>query len=604
MKNLKLKAKLITGFIIVVVITLVVGGIGIYCATTFQSESATLSHRATAVARAGTISRYVNAQRGTYMDATMCYQLGDAYMADFTAAIDECGTYVVNIRNALAELEPLMTKDDTKKAFSVTAESYEVLVEGINKYFEMLSQKAVPVDVSEETFVLDSLLRTVVYASSDLSALIETYTDEQAVTSESTSTTIMTVIIIVCVVGAAISIFLALYISGLIVKPVNFMKRIIEQAGNTGNLNYPPEDLEGCKKIASGKDEVADIMEAFYKMMVKFIYYGERLELLADTKDLTLKIETLGNRDTMGNAMTKLVDILGGVFSEIATAGDQVSSGSGQIASAAQSLAAGSTEQAAAVEDLTEQVSAINKNINEAAENARNSAKISEDLKSNAEQGAAQMKTMVEAVNEINAASQSIKNVIKVIDDIAFQTNILALNAAVEAARAGVHGKGFAVVAEEVRNLAGKSGEAAKETGDLIANAITKAEQGASFAESTSKSLGVMIEGIAQSSQLAKEIATTSEHQAGGIRRINDGLEQVAHVVQQNSATAEQSAAASEELNAQAATMKDLLAQFVLDSNIAPGVRYSDERKPSASKASRYPSESGFTLSTGDMGKY
>jgi methyl-accepting chemotaxis protein len=598
-KNLKLKAKLMTGFIIVVVITLVVGGVGIFCAATFQSESATLSHRAEAVARAGTVSRYINAQRGTYMDATMCYQLGDAYEADFTAAIEECGTYVVNIRNAFAELTNLMTKEDTKKALDTTVASYDALVVAIDKYFELLNQKEIPVDVSEETFVLDSLLRTCVYASSDLSALIESYTDEQAVTSEATSTTIMTIIIAICVIGAAIGIILALYISGLIVKPISFMKRIIEQAGDTGNLNYPPEDHEGCKKIAHGKDEIADIMDSFYHMMVRIIYYGEKLDTLAETKDLTLSIDTLGDHDTMGNAITKLINILGGVFSEIATAGDQVSSGSGQIASAAQSLAAGSTEQSAAVEALTEQVSEINKNINDAAENARNSARISEDLKGNAEQGAAQMETMVEAVNEINAASQSIKNVIKVIDDIAFQTNILALNAAVEAARAGVHGKGFAVVAEEVRNLAGKSGEAAKETGDLIANAITKAEQGASIAESTSKSLSVMIEGIAQSSQLAREIATTSEHQAGGIRRINDGLEQVAQVVQQNSATAEQSAAASEELNAQAATMKDLLAQFVLDGSDAPHAKRGNE-----SFGARSPVNSGFALSTGDTGKY
>ncbi|MCL2082336.1 MAG: methyl-accepting chemotaxis protein [Oscillospiraceae bacterium] len=232
------------------------------------------------------------------------------------------------------------------------------------------------------------------------------------------------------------------------------------------------------------------------------------------------------------------------------------------IADDSSALSQSSAQQSTAIEELSDSIAKIADKTNANAEMAEQVAHLAESIKDGAEKGSRQMQEMMLAVDGINEASQSVGKVIKTIDDIAFQTNILALNAAVEAARAGQHGKGFAVVAEEVRSLASKSADAAKDTGSLISNSKEKAELGTRIAQETSASLSEIVEGINESTHLITEIAMSSEMQSAGIMQINTGIDHVAQIIQQNSSIVKESVATAEEMKIQAGILDDLLSQF------------------------------------------
>ncbi|WP_373600684.1 methyl-accepting chemotaxis protein [Paraclostridium bifermentans] len=263
-------------------------------------------------------------------------------------------------------------------------------------------------------------------------------------------------------------------------------------------------------------------------------------------------------------AINKIVDGLNDTLEQINVSGDHVAIGSEQLAESAQVLSQGATEQASSIEELSATINEVSDQINKTVQNAVKAKEISEKSSIATDRGREQMKQMIDAMDEISNTSNEIGNIIKSIDDIAFQTNILALNAAVEAARAGEAGKGFAVVADEVRNLAAKSAQSAKDTENLIEKSLKAIGNGATIVSDTAQSLEEVIDGAKRTSEVIQEIANASNEQAHYLNQVNTGVEQISIVVQTNSATAQESAAASEELSSQAQMLKEMISKFNL----------------------------------------
>ncbi|MCL2702768.1 MAG: methyl-accepting chemotaxis protein [Defluviitaleaceae bacterium] len=274
--------------------------------------------------------------------------------------------------------------------------------------------------------------------------------------------------------------------------------------------------------------------------------------------------EYVGSFSSIKDAINHIINTLNHVIGDISAAADQISTESKSIADNSMTLATGATEQAASAEELSASVQMINENTSDNANNARNAETFVNTTKSHAIKGNNDMQSMLASINSIKDSSEKVTKIIKTIEDIAFQTNLLALNAAVEAARAGEHGRGFSVVADEVRSLANKSQESAKETAQLIEESNLRVNEGVSFAVNTAKTLDTIVDDVSKVANIIHNIAVASQEQSVAISQITIGLTQIADVVQNNSATSEESASASQELSSQAEVMRNLVSNFTL----------------------------------------
>lgn len=368
------------------------------------------------------------------------------------------------------------------------------------------------------------------------------------------------IMVAVIIAGIAITIMLTIKISGMISKPLNKATMIADMLAvgdiDTGKV-ITNEDILYFER----KDEIGALFNAFDRLISGTKKQVEAAKRIAEG-DLSVSIEIRSEYDMLGLSFDELTKGLRNIIESIRCSADMVASGSNAVSDSSQLLSQGASEQASAVQQLS---AALEELANKTAENAQNASKANEladNSKTLATKGNDQMDVVRDAMTDINVSSNNISQIIKIIDDIAFQTNILALNAAVEAARAGAYGKGFAVVADAVRMLASKSADAAKKIADMIEQSIRKVESGMRISAETADVLKWIVSEVEKSAALVNDIAISSNVQAVGITQIKEGVIQISQVIQTNAATSEESAAASEELSTQASQLRDTVSIF------------------------------------------
>ncbi len=543
---MKIREKLLLNAAIGIVGVLVVGAVGLYFTNSVASVSLSLFH--TQARPILEINKIESIAQEIYLQSVK--HVATSEMEEMTAAESEISQLQDQI--TLASNDHEGDQAETSTGFSDAWQAFTQKQNGIIALSQEFSKEDALAELLGEGQVLYHTALEI------LSQQKSEHESEMQILLQQANTALQQAILIISVlllISIVILIFVGLQISNMITRPIKQLVHMIEELGK-GHLHI--------RLNVKSRDEIGEMSRSVNKF-VDDLQNGVvgSLQKLAQA-DLTFNVALKDDQDVVRKALNETSQSLIQIVTKIGSTSESINSSSYELSGTSQSLSSGASEQAAALEEITASIAGLADHTDLNSSNAVKANELTQTALRQAEKGNEQMQEMVHAMNEINRASGNISKIIKTIDEIAFQTNLLAINAAVEAARAGTHGKGFAVVAEEVRNLAQRSAEAAKETTEMIQDSVQKVDAGASISNATADALHQIVNRVVETTGLVDEIAKASNEQIQTIHEIKTGLDQINQVTQNTAQLASGNADTSEELATHAKQLKQMMANFKL----------------------------------------
>lgn len=554
-KNIKIGKKLQLTFGAIIVIFILTIMVAVTCILMINSKMEDFYHRpyVNSVAQMK-INRDIQ-----YIEKQILWSMTTEDLTEVDSRLDEADKYTQEVTDNLEEL-------------TSNSRNQELMKELNTAISQMREQRAAVVELAAENKNAEALeIFNGVYTDTanqvqEILSQVGSYQDEVALQAYSSADSLgKAAAVIMFAIGAACILF-CVYIGLLITKSIQAPVLELEAAARKlsgGELDVQIE--------YESKDELGSLADnfrtAFYFMREVISDASHLLDEIAKGNfqvEFTKKEKYVGDFVNIVNSLISLVEKLDGTLKQINEGSVQVAEGSGQMALSAQSLAEGATEQAGAVEELTATVENVNTMAQESLRNAESAYEKTHEAEMEAQSGKTSMNELVKAMENISSVSKEIQNIIGAIEDIASQTNLLSLNASIEAARAGEAGRGFAVVADQIGKLAADSAQSAVETRELIIKSLEEIEHGNHTTQETVKILENIINSIGFFAETAKSSSEASQAQADMLAQLQEGISQIAGVIQSNSAAAEESSATSEELSAQSDNLKALVEQFRL----------------------------------------